>query len=51
MKPMTPTLKKVFLVHGEAPEANALAADVKAEYGIHTLIAAPDARFDLSSNA
>ena len=48
MKPMTGTLKRVFLVHGEAPQANALAQAIRAEYGIETTVAAPGLAFDLN---
>jgi metallo-beta-lactamase family protein len=48
MKPMTTTLKRVFLVHGEAPQANALAQAIRAQYGIETTVAAPGEAFDLN---
>jgi metallo-beta-lactamase family protein len=34
MKPMTPTLKRVFLVHGEPEQAQALAVAIRKTYGI-----------------
>jgi metallo-beta-lactamase family protein len=47
MKPMVPTLRRVFLVHGEAEQAGALAKEILAEYGIETVIAAPERQYDL----
>src|SRR5450432_1541581 len=34
MKPMTPTLKRVFLVHGEHESSRPLAAEIRAKYDI-----------------
>jgi metallo-beta-lactamase family protein len=48
MRPMTPTLRKVFLVHGETPQANALAQAIRAEYGIEAVVAAPGQQYDLN---
>jgi metallo-beta-lactamase family protein len=48
MKPMTGTLKRAFLVHGETAQANALAQAIRAEYGIETTVAAPGQNFDLT---
>jgi metallo-beta-lactamase family protein len=48
MKPMTPGLRKVFLVHGEAEESHALAQAIQERYGIETEIAAPERQFDLN---
>jgi metallo-beta-lactamase family protein len=53
MKPMTAgpkaaALKKVFLVHGETAQAAALAEAIRTEYGIDTVVAAPEKRFDLA---
>ena len=47
MKPMTSTLKRVFLVHGEGNEANALARAIRERYGIEAAPAAPGQSFDL----
>jgi metallo-beta-lactamase family protein len=47
MKPMTSTLRRVFLVHGEAQEAAALAQAVEARYGIETIVAAAGQSFEL----
>ncbi|MGD1073483.1 MAG: MBL fold metallo-hydrolase [Bryobacteraceae bacterium] len=41
MKPMTSTLKRVFLVHGEPEGANALAAAIRQRYRIEAAPAAP----------
>jgi len=41
MKPMTPTLKRVFLVHGEAESSSALAAAIRQRYGIEALLTSP----------
>ena len=49
MKPMTSTLRKVFLVHGEAAEASALAQEIQARYGLDVVVAAPDRQFDLTT--
>lgn len=48
MKPMTSTLKKVFLVHGEPEESAALAKAIQGAYGIDALPARPGASFDLN---
>ena len=48
MKPMTPTLRRVFLVHGEAEQATALAKEIQSQYGIETVIAAPEQQFELA---
>ena len=47
MKPMVATLRRVFLVHGEAEQAGALAGEIRSEYGIETVIAAPELQFEL----
>ena len=46
-KPMAATLRRVFLVHGEAEQAGALAGEIRLEYGIETEIAAPERQFEL----
>jgi predicted metal-dependent RNase len=48
MKPATQALRKVFLVHGETPQANALAQSIRAAYGIDTVVAAPGQQCDLN---
>jgi len=47
MKPMTPTLKKVFLVHGEPEESAALAVAIQARYGLEAISVRPGDRFQL----
>src|ERR1019366_7989164 len=47
MKPMTPTLKRVFLVHGEPPQASALAAAIGAKYGIEAVPVAAGQIYEL----
>ena len=41
MKPLTPRLKKVCLVHGETSQAAPLAAAIQATYGVETVLATP----------
>jgi metallo-beta-lactamase family protein len=48
MKPMTSTLRRVFLVHGEAREAGALAQAIHAKYGIETIVAAAGQSYELA---
>jgi metallo-beta-lactamase family protein len=47
MKPMVPSLKKVFLVHGETAESTALAASIKQAYGVDALVVQPSQEFIL----
>jgi metallo-beta-lactamase family protein len=47
MKPMTPRLRRVFLVHGEPQEAGALAGAIRAKYGIETIPAVAGQSFQL----
>jgi metallo-beta-lactamase family protein len=47
MKPMTRTLKRVFLVHGEGNEANALAKAIRERYRIEAAPVASGQSFDL----
>ena len=47
MKPMTPGLKEVFLVHGELEQSNALADRVQLQYGIKTVPASPGQHYNL----
>jgi len=37
LKPMTPTLKKIFLVHGEPDQAEGLTAAIRQTYGIEAV--------------
>jgi metallo-beta-lactamase family protein len=48
MKPITPRLKKVFLVHGEPAQAAALADAIEGLYGIQAIPAAPGMMCELS---
>jgi len=41
MKPLTPTLKRVFLVHGEPQSSTPLAAAIHSTYGIEAVVASP----------
>lgn len=41
MKPMTPSLKKVFLVHGEPAASEALRQAIQSAYGIETVLPKP----------
>jgi metallo-beta-lactamase family protein len=47
MRPMTPTLKRVFLVHGEKAGSVPLSAAIWQRYGIEALVAEPGQVFDL----
>ena len=37
MRPLVPSLKKVFLVHGEPAQAAALAIRIREEFGVEVL--------------
>jgi metallo-beta-lactamase family protein len=47
LKPATPGLKKVFLVHGEPEQSGALAEAIRARYGIEALPVARGQNFRL----
>jgi metallo-beta-lactamase family protein len=47
MKPMVPTLKKVFLVHGENGQPEKLAETIQGLYHVETIVAQRGASFDL----
>jgi metallo-beta-lactamase family protein len=47
MRPMTPGLKRVFLVHGEPEQSSALAARIQGRYGIDTVPVSPEQSYDL----
>jgi metallo-beta-lactamase family protein len=47
MKPITPSLKKVFLVHGEPEGAEAMRDAIKNAYGIEAVAAAPGLTYSL----
>ena len=48
IKPMARALKKVFLVHGELPQAQALAAMIQEDYGVEAIIPSRGQSFELS---
>lgn len=48
LKPMTPHLKRIFLVHGEVTQSETLAALIRSTHGIDTLVPAPGDHFELS---
>lgn len=48
MQPMTPRLKRVFLVHGEPQESSGLAAAIRQRYGLEARPVAPGESFDLN---
>jgi metallo-beta-lactamase family protein len=47
IKPLAPSLKKVFLVHGEPRQSAAFAQQLHSHYGLETVIPAPGESFDL----
>jgi len=47
MRPLTPTLKRVFLVHGEPENSRALAERIEATYRIDAVIAEPGQAYEL----
>lgn len=49
IRPVAPSLKQVFLVHGEPEQAAVLAKLLKSQYNLETVIAAPGLSYDLSS--
>jgi predicted metal-dependent RNase len=48
IKPLVPALRKVFLVHGEPQQADALARLLRSAYGLDVAIAAPGQSFEIS---
>ncbi len=48
IEPLVPTLKKVFLVHGEPEQAATLAKVLHSTYGLEAVPAAPGQSFDLN---
>lgn len=48
IKPMMPSLKRIFLVHGERPQSEALAAMIHETYGIEAVIPSRGGQFELS---
>jgi metallo-beta-lactamase family protein len=48
IKPLVPTLRKVFLVHGEPQQAETLARLLRASHGLEVAVAAPGQAFEIS---
>ena len=48
LKPMAKTLKRVFLVHGEPAQSQALAQAIHERYGIETVLPTRGQSFDLN---
>ena len=46
--PLVPTLRKVFLVHGEPQQADALAKLLRSTHGLDVAVAAPGQSFEIS---
>jgi len=49
LKPLAPQLKKIFLVHGEPSQSEALAAVIRSQYHIEVAIPAPGESFRLEA--
>ncbi|HLH18188.1 MAG TPA: MBL fold metallo-hydrolase [Bryobacteraceae bacterium] len=49
IRPMVPSLRRVFLVHGEPEQAETLAKLLKSRHNLDAIVAAPGLSFDLSS--
>ena len=47
LKPLAPHLKKVFLVHGEAAQREALAGAIRSEFGVDAVTPSPGESFPL----
>jgi len=47
MEPLAPSLRRVFLVHGEPQQSEALAKLIKAEYALEVTLPAPGQSFDI----
>ncbi|SPE39604.1 Beta-lactamase domain protein (fragment) [Candidatus Sulfopaludibacter sp. SbA3] len=47
IKPLVPSLRKVFLVHGEPAQAETLAGLLHADYGLEVVVPAPGQSFEL----
>jgi metallo-beta-lactamase family protein len=47
LKPVAPHLKKVFLVHGEPAQSQALAAVIRSQYGVDAVAPSPGESFQL----
>ena len=49
VRPLAPTLKKIFLVHGEPAQADLLAAALQERYGVETAVAQPGDSVELTA--
>jgi metallo-beta-lactamase family protein len=49
LEPLAPHLKRVFLVHGELAQSQALAAVIRSHYGIDAVVPAPGQTFSLEA--
>jgi predicted metal-dependent RNase len=49
MKPFASNLKQVFLVHGEPPQSQALAAAIREQYRVEVAIPSPGDSFRLNA--
>lgn len=49
IRPLAPSVKRVFLVHGESEQSAVLAKLLKSQYNLETVIAAPGESYELSS--
>jgi metallo-beta-lactamase family protein len=47
LKPLASHLKKIFLVHGEPAQSQALADVIHSQYGVDVVAPAPGQSFDL----
>ena len=48
LKPLAPHLKKVFLVHGEPAQSQALAGAIRSQYGVEVAVPSPGRSFPLN---
>ena len=48
IRPLAPTLRKVFLVHGEPQQAATLARLLQSHYGLEAVVPAPGESFELT---
>ena len=47
LKPLAPHLKKIFLVHGEPAQSQALAGVIQSQYGVDAVVPSPGQSFEL----
>ena len=48
IEPLTPSLRKVFLVHGEPQQAQTLARSIESNFGLQVVVPSPGESFDLN---